>query len=247
MAASEAGIEASRGTTGACVDWRPARIRSLRARGCGGIGRRARFRSVWRKLRGGSSPLIRIANALEMRGWRSRCSVFETERSRAWQQFGNSSGRARVGPTALLVGGRGASQHPPTSTSARVFGSGVAENAVIADAPPDDVGFSRDELRAVFECRAAVRREGDLPHPCGPLHAVYPKPGRERRRAVPQRCDEHGQHRQESSLLLAGQPPELAVKASEPLEGRHRYAGGSAGRSSSVAATRCRCATNSSS
>src|SRR5205823_10963717 len=31
-------------------------------RGCGGIGRRARFRSVWAKARGGSSPLIRIAS-----------------------------------------------------------------------------------------------------------------------------------------------------------------------------------------
>jgi hypothetical protein len=30
------------------------------SRGCGGIGRRARFRSVWAKARGGSSPLIRI-------------------------------------------------------------------------------------------------------------------------------------------------------------------------------------------
>src|SRR5579884_3631336 len=29
-------------------------------RGCGGIGRRARFRSVWAQARGGSSPLIRI-------------------------------------------------------------------------------------------------------------------------------------------------------------------------------------------
>ncbi len=32
----------------------------LTARGCGGIGRRARFRSVSRQLGGGSSPLIRI-------------------------------------------------------------------------------------------------------------------------------------------------------------------------------------------
>ena len=32
-----------------------------RPRGCGGIGRRARFRSVWAKARGGSSPLIRIS------------------------------------------------------------------------------------------------------------------------------------------------------------------------------------------
>ncbi len=35
--------------------------RLTRSRGCGGIGRRARFRSVWGKPRGGSSPLIRIA------------------------------------------------------------------------------------------------------------------------------------------------------------------------------------------
>jgi hypothetical protein len=34
-----------------------------RPRGCGGIGRRARFRSVWAKARGGSSPLIRIARS----------------------------------------------------------------------------------------------------------------------------------------------------------------------------------------
>src|SRR4029077_15513275 len=34
---------------------------TVRPRGCGGIGRRARFRSVWAKARGGSSPLIRIS------------------------------------------------------------------------------------------------------------------------------------------------------------------------------------------
>jgi hypothetical protein len=34
-------------------------------RGCGGIGRRARFRSVWMQVRGGSSPLIRIAEGRE--------------------------------------------------------------------------------------------------------------------------------------------------------------------------------------
>ena len=41
----------------------PARGRGYNCppRGCGGIGRRARFRSVWGKPRGGSSPLIRIA------------------------------------------------------------------------------------------------------------------------------------------------------------------------------------------
>ena len=36
--------------------------------GCGGIGRRARFRAVWGQPRGGSSPLIRIATALWVRG-----------------------------------------------------------------------------------------------------------------------------------------------------------------------------------
>ncbi len=35
----------------------------MRPRGCGGIGRRARFRSVWAKARGGSSPLIRTLGA----------------------------------------------------------------------------------------------------------------------------------------------------------------------------------------
>ena len=33
---------------------------TVRPRGCGGIGRRARFRAVWGQPRGGSSPLIRI-------------------------------------------------------------------------------------------------------------------------------------------------------------------------------------------
>src|SRR5438552_16376443 len=37
-------------------------VRSSPARGCGGIGRRARFRSVWMQVRGGSSPLIRISS-----------------------------------------------------------------------------------------------------------------------------------------------------------------------------------------
>src|SRR5687768_12301395 len=36
-------------------------------RGCGGIGRRARFRSVWGRPRGGSSPLIRIIRLLKWR------------------------------------------------------------------------------------------------------------------------------------------------------------------------------------
>jgi hypothetical protein len=39
--------------------WRRRRY-TVGPRGCGGIGRRARFRSVWGKPRGGSSPLIRI-------------------------------------------------------------------------------------------------------------------------------------------------------------------------------------------
>jgi hypothetical protein len=35
-------------------------------RGCGGIGRRARFRSVWGQPRGGSSPLIRMASSVRL-------------------------------------------------------------------------------------------------------------------------------------------------------------------------------------
>src|SRR3954447_2501308 len=41
--------------------FRPVRGYTVAPRGCGGIGRRARFRSVWASARGGSSPLIRIA------------------------------------------------------------------------------------------------------------------------------------------------------------------------------------------
>ena len=40
----------------------PLRYLRLRTRGCGGIGRRARFRSVSGQPGGGSSPLIRIAS-----------------------------------------------------------------------------------------------------------------------------------------------------------------------------------------
>jgi hypothetical protein len=47
----------------------PARIRQLG--GCGGIGRRARFRSVWGRPRGGSSPLIRTTTL--SRTLRARC------------------------------------------------------------------------------------------------------------------------------------------------------------------------------
>src|SRR6185312_16287203 len=39
----------------------------LETRGCGGIGRRARFRSVWGRPRGGSSPLIRTFCLLRAR------------------------------------------------------------------------------------------------------------------------------------------------------------------------------------
>src|SRR3954447_6518366 len=44
----------------------PARGYTVAPRGCGGIGRRARFRSVWASARGGSSPLIRIARLEEL-------------------------------------------------------------------------------------------------------------------------------------------------------------------------------------
>ena len=54
-----------RRSTASSTGWRPLAAagrlgyESTRPRGCGGIGRRARFRSVWAKGRGGSSPLIR--------------------------------------------------------------------------------------------------------------------------------------------------------------------------------------------
>jgi hypothetical protein len=54
-------LEIGRGP--AFLDHGPKTTRGYNAcpRGCGGIGRRARFRSVWGRPRGGSSPLIRIA------------------------------------------------------------------------------------------------------------------------------------------------------------------------------------------
>ena len=55
----------SRGRRRSCAVDRSRLTRAPRytvaPRGCGGIGRRARFRSVWGQPRGGSSPLIRIA------------------------------------------------------------------------------------------------------------------------------------------------------------------------------------------
>ena len=54
-------------------------------RGCGGIGRRARFRSVWAKARGGSSPLIRIAVA-------SRDQFMRPRRFRSRRKLGSTAG-----------------------------------------------------------------------------------------------------------------------------------------------------------
>ena len=53
-------------------------------RGCGGIGRRARFRSVWAKARGGSSPLIRITR-LRLRECPNRA---QTTSGRKWRGAG---------------------------------------------------------------------------------------------------------------------------------------------------------------
>ena len=51
------------GTSPAHESWPLTRGYNGAPRGCGGIGRRARFRSVWGRPRGGSSPLIRIARS----------------------------------------------------------------------------------------------------------------------------------------------------------------------------------------
>ncbi len=60
-----------------------ARIRL--ASGCGGIGRRARFRSVWGKPRGGSSPLIRIRQSV--RATLGQAEVRTGQNSRRLQGF----------------------------------------------------------------------------------------------------------------------------------------------------------------
>src|SRR5205823_1639519 len=90
-----------------------------RPRGCGGIGRRARFRSVWGKPRGGSSPLIRIA--------RTRGSSAQSVRKRggspsSWQRSRETGKRfcpssSRRIPSASLSVERSSSKTSSTRAS----------------------------------------------------------------------------------------------------------------------------------
>jgi hypothetical protein len=72
-------------------------------RGCGGIGRRARFRSVWGKPRGGSSPLIRIATAS---GLSARSSA-QTGRKRARGRGSSTPQHTSHWPTSKASAGQG--------------------------------------------------------------------------------------------------------------------------------------------
>jgi hypothetical protein len=123
----------------------------------------------------------------------------------------------------------------------------LAQHRVRADPTPDHVRFPGSDLGAVLERRTSIRRECDLPDAGGPLYAMDAQSRRKHRRILLQSSDEHRQHRQKRTLQLARQSTELAIKASEPLERRHAYVAGLTGRSSSLAATRSRCAANSSS
>ncbi len=72
-----------------------------RPRGCGGIGRRARFRSVWGKPRGGSSPLIRIAHPLGPR---------RARQGPGRSQTGSAAGNALARAAGIRAGKRRAKE-----------------------------------------------------------------------------------------------------------------------------------------
>lgn len=107
--------------------------------------------------------------------------------------------------------------------------------------------FSGDDLRAILERRTTVRRERDLPDTGRALYAMNAQCRREHEWILLEGSDEPREHRQERPLQLARQSTKLAVEPSKPLERGHAYADGSTGKSSSLAATRSRCAANSSS
>jgi len=70
--------------------------------------------------------------------------------------------------------------------------SGIDQNTVAADPPPNDVRFVCQDLGSVFECRSTVRRERDLPDTNCTLDAMHAQSGRERGRVLFERRDEHG-------------------------------------------------------
>ena len=63
-----------------------------RPRGCGGIGRRARFRSVWASARGGSSPLIRIKSSASRASSRTRAVGTRPSDHRSRLRLSSASG-----------------------------------------------------------------------------------------------------------------------------------------------------------
>src|SRR5438067_3261507 len=87
---------------------RSGRGYNARPRGCGGIGRRARFRSVWGKPRGGSSPLIRIASS-SIRGVRSGAQTNSARHKRSPLNATNTRPKTpsmtREEALAILAGG----------------------------------------------------------------------------------------------------------------------------------------------
>lgn len=121
----------------------------------------------------------------------------------------------------------------------------LAQHRVGADSTPDHMRFSGQNLGAILERRATIRGKCDLPDTRRPLNAMDTQSGREYRWILLESSDEDGEHREKCPLQLARQPTELSIEASKPLERGHAYADGSTSRSSSLAATRSRCAANS--
>src|SRR5204862_130109 len=95
------------------------------SRGCGGIGRRARFRSVWAKARGGSSPLIRIAGS----------SGFGALRPRARERPGHPSAW-RSDPDGLI-------ERPAIKVAADLADEGEADPLRSGDGCPQQGGLMR--------------------------------------------------------------------------------------------------------
>src|SRR3954451_23899683 len=89
-------------------------------RGCGGIGRRARFRSVWGKPRGGSSPLIRTSPL----GWRKASAVPRPANGAAAPIGAPQTGGCVISPSLALrtPEDRRRGRSPATGTEAALRG-----------------------------------------------------------------------------------------------------------------------------
>src|SRR4051795_12608402 len=120
-------------------------------RGCGGIGRSARFRSVWGKPRGGSSPLIRTSHrrpaSLPARKIAARVGAQDSVRRRVRARRTHGGTRRRAAGRRRL--GR---LHPPAGAPP---GPPPFDDACAASSPSQAPCTGADKLAesAAAECR----------------------------------------------------------------------------------------------